>query len=154
MPAASLLCVAESRVNSHVRQQSTKVQALCYNCVLYTVGTPCSLKDGSCLTDRKATNNEEFGTTLILSIDDEPINHMVIEECIAGTGYKVHLIPSALYACIPLALFCNYFACASRVSSSAVSTHSQSKVQVIVCKRVCICLAKHGLQHNLRALWY
>ena len=53
------------------------------------VGAPCSLKDGSCLTDRKATNSEEYGTTLILSVDDEPINHMVIEECISGTGYKV-----------------------------------------------------------------
>lgn len=60
------------------------------------VGTPCSLKDGSCLTDRKATNNEEFGTTLILSVDDEPINHMVIEECISGTGYKVKLLYSTL----------------------------------------------------------
>ena len=52
-------------------------------------GTPCSLKDAACLTDRKPTNNEEYGTTLILSVDDEPVNHMVIEECISSTGYKV-----------------------------------------------------------------
>ena len=52
-------------------------------------GTPCSLKDAACLTDRKPTNNEEYGTTLILSVDDEPVNHMVIEECISTTGYKV-----------------------------------------------------------------
>ena len=47
------------------------------------------MKDLPCLTDRKATNNEEYGTTLILSVDDEPVNHMVIEECISSTGYKV-----------------------------------------------------------------
>lgn len=52
-------------------------------------GTPCSLKDLPCLTDRKQTNNEEYGTTLILSVDDEPVNHMVIEECLSNTGYKV-----------------------------------------------------------------
>lgn len=61
---------------------------------------PCSLKDGSCLTDRKATNNEEYGTTLILSVDDEPINHMVIEECISGTGYKVKQMPSGTSALV------------------------------------------------------
>ena len=91
---------------------------------MYHVGTACSLKDGSCLTDRKATNNEEFGTTLILSIDDEPINHMVIEECIAGTGYKVHLNPSAFYACIPMALFCDYSASALTCPAVLFSTHS------------------------------
>ncbi|KAL3153016.1 Hexokinase-3 [Trebouxia sp. C0009 RCD-2024] len=53
-------------------------------------GTPCSLKDLPCLTDRKQTNNEEYGTTLILSVDDEPVNHMVIEECLSNTGYKLH----------------------------------------------------------------
>ena len=55
-------------------------------------GTPshASLKDAACLTDRKPTNNEEYGTTLILSVDDEPVNHMVIEECISSTGYKVN----------------------------------------------------------------
>ena len=58
-------------------------------CWMAVTGTPCSLKDAACLTDRKPTNNEEYGTTLILSVDDEPVNHMVIEECISSTGYKV-----------------------------------------------------------------
>ncbi len=47
------------------------------------------MKDAACLTDRKPTNNEEYGTTQILSVDDEPVNHMVIEECINSTDYKV-----------------------------------------------------------------
>ncbi len=47
------------------------------------------MKDAACLTDRKPTNNEEYGTTQILSVDDERVNHMVIEECINFTGYKV-----------------------------------------------------------------
>lgn len=47
------------------------------------------MKDAACFTDRKPTHNEEYGTTLILSVDDEPVNHMVIEECISSTGYKV-----------------------------------------------------------------
>ncbi|KAL0026791.1 hypothetical protein WJX77_001496 [Trebouxia sp. C0004] len=53
-------------------------------------GSPASMKDAACLTDRKPTNNEEYGTTQILSVDDEPVNHMVIEECISSTGYKLH----------------------------------------------------------------
>ncbi|DBB18216.1 hypothetical protein WJX82_000391 [Trebouxia sp. C0006] len=53
-------------------------------------GTPASMKNAACLTDSKPTNNEEFGTTQILSVDDEPVNHMVIEECISSTGYKLH----------------------------------------------------------------
>ena len=64
--------------------------------VSFFAGSPCSLKDAACLTDRKPTNNEEYGTTLILSVDDEPVNHMVIEECISSTGYKVSSLSSTM----------------------------------------------------------
>lgn len=53
-------------------------------------GTPCSMKDGSCLTDRKQTHMEAHGSTLILTVDDEPTNHLVIEEIVTSHGYKVH----------------------------------------------------------------
>ena len=52
-------------------------------------GTPCSLRDGKCLTERKPTHMEEYGNTLILSVDDEPTNHLVIEEALESAGYKV-----------------------------------------------------------------
>ena len=64
----------------------------CHIRVAAQAGSPCSLKDLPCLTDRKQTNNEEYGTTLILSVDDEPVNHMVIEECLSSTDYKVLLL--------------------------------------------------------------
>ncbi|DBA81613.1 hypothetical protein WJX77_010729 [Trebouxia sp. C0004] len=53
-------------------------------------GAPCSMKDGSCLTDRKSTHMEAHGSTLILTVDDEPTNHLVIEEIVSSQGYKVH----------------------------------------------------------------
>lgn len=53
-------------------------------------GTPCSMKDGSCLTDRKSTHMEAHGSTLILTVDDEPTNHLVIEEIVTSQGYQVH----------------------------------------------------------------
>ena len=53
-------------------------------------GTPCSMKDGSCLTDRKSTHMEAHGSTLILTVDDEPTNHLVIEEIVTSHGYKTH----------------------------------------------------------------
>ena len=76
--------------------------------LLPQTGTPCSLKDLPCLTDRKQTNNEEYGNTLILSVDDEPVNHMVIEECLSSTGYKVLLQwrPDSLLKHVFLALPC------------------------------------------------
>ena len=52
-------------------------------------GMPCSLRDGKCLTERKPTHMEEYGNTLILSVDDEPTNHLVIEEALESAGYKV-----------------------------------------------------------------
>jgi hypothetical protein len=52
-------------------------------------GTPCSMKDGSCLTDRKSTHMEAHGSTLILTVDDEPTNHLVIEEIVTSQGYQV-----------------------------------------------------------------
>ena len=70
----------------------TVVLTSCHIRVAAQTGSPCSLKDLPCLTDRKQTNNEEYGTTLILSVDDEPVNHMVIEECLSSTGYKVLLL--------------------------------------------------------------
>ena len=48
------------------------------------------MKDGSCLTDRKQTHMEAHGSTLILTVDDEPTNHLVIEEIVTSHGYKVH----------------------------------------------------------------
>ena len=54
-------------------------------------GTPCSMKDGSCLTDRKSTHMEAHGSTLILTVDDEPTNHLVIEEIVTSHGYQVNL---------------------------------------------------------------
>ncbi|KAA6426844.1 MAG: adenylate guanylate cyclase [Trebouxia sp. A1-2] len=53
-------------------------------------GAPCSMKDGSCLTDRKSTHMEAHGSTLILTVDDEPTNHLVIEEIVTSQGYQVH----------------------------------------------------------------
>ena len=47
------------------------------------------MKDGSCLTDRKSTHMEAHGSTLILTVDDEPTNHLVIEEIVTSQGYKV-----------------------------------------------------------------
>ncbi len=52
-------------------------------------GAPCSMKDGSCLTDRKSTHMEAHGSTLILTVDDEPTNHLVIEEIVTSQGYQV-----------------------------------------------------------------
>lgn len=53
-------------------------------------GTPCSMKDGSCLTDRKSTHMEAHGSVLILTVDDEPTNHLVIEEIVTSQGYQTH----------------------------------------------------------------
>ncbi len=47
------------------------------------------MKDGSCLTDRKSTHMEAHGSTLILTVDDEPTNHLVIEEIVTSQGYQV-----------------------------------------------------------------
>ena len=47
------------------------------------------MKDGSCLTDRKSTHMEAHGSTLILAVDDEPTNHLVIEEIVTSQGYQV-----------------------------------------------------------------
>lgn len=47
------------------------------------------MKDGSCLTDRKSTHMEAHGSTLILTVDDEPTNHLVIEEIVTSHGYQV-----------------------------------------------------------------
>ena len=49
------------------------------------------MKDGSCLTDRKSTHMEAHGSTLILTVDDEPTNHLVIEEIVTSQGYQVCL---------------------------------------------------------------
>lgn len=49
------------------------------------------MKDGSCLTDRKSTHMEAHGSTLILTVDDEPTNHLVIEEIVTSQGYQVSL---------------------------------------------------------------
>lgn len=49
------------------------------------------MKDGSCLTDRKSTHMEAHGSVLILTVDDEPTNHLVIEEIVTSQGYQVIL---------------------------------------------------------------
>ena len=57
------------------------------------VGTPTNLRDNAdLLMDRKKTHSEEYGTTLIMSVDDEPTNHLVIEEILESAGYKVGML--------------------------------------------------------------
>ena len=52
------------------------------------------MKDGSCLTDRKSTHMEAHGSTLILTVDDEPTNHLVIEEIVTSQGYQASWHPT------------------------------------------------------------
>ena len=40
----------------------------------------------------KPTHSEVHGEVLILSIDDEPTNHMVINEIIRAQGYLLHQV--------------------------------------------------------------
>ncbi|KAK9789210.1 hypothetical protein WJX73_000342 [Symbiochloris irregularis] len=52
---------------------------------------PCTLAQGTAkLGDIKLTHSEVHGTMLILSLDDEPVNHMVIEQMVRSQGYDFH----------------------------------------------------------------
>lgn len=57
-------------------------------------GTPGSIKD---VTHLRPTHSQMFGQSLILSVDDEPVNHLVIEAALSTGGYEVRpLSTSAL----------------------------------------------------------
>lgn len=58
------------------------------------------MKDGSCLTDRKSTHMEAHGSVLILTVDDEPTNHLVIEEIVTSQGYQV-ILKRCVHSYIP-----------------------------------------------------
>lgn len=67
------------------------------------------MKDGSCLTDRKNTHMEAHGSTLILTVDDEPTNHLVIEEIVTSQGYQVNALQGIQHyhvAIAPLTQLC------------------------------------------------
>ena len=113
----------------------------CHTRVAAQAGSPCSLKDLPCLTDRKQTNNEEYGTTLILSVDDEPVNHMVIEECLSSTDYKVLLLLLLLSQCWPKSVLKPVYL------ASACVVFAPSKCSKVCCYQVL--LLRHGGQNQL-----
>ncbi|KAK9819755.1 hypothetical protein WJX72_001989 [[Myrmecia] bisecta] len=49
-----------------------------------------SPKSFSHLPGQKKRHSEVHGSVLILSVDDEPVNHMVIEDLLTRQGYKMH----------------------------------------------------------------
>ena len=56
---------------------------------------PCSLFHGTAtLGSLKLTHNEVHGEVLILSVDDEPTNHMVLEEAMRSQGHRMHQVSS------------------------------------------------------------
>ena len=54
---------------------------------------PCSLVNGTAtLGSLRLTHSEVHGEVLILSVDDEPTNHMVLEEAVRSQNHKMHQV--------------------------------------------------------------
>ena len=101
-----------------------------------TGGGLCALSDGTAgLRSIKPTHTEVHGHVLILSVDDEPTNHMVIEEALRGKGHTIHQVCSssllflAIYRNAPSILpICAFVQTYFLVTSRTYGKHHQQDV--------------------------